>query len=90
MWQGIARQLRSRRFENGALRIDNVKVSISLDEQGVPYDCSQFVRKEANEMIEEVRGHPNPRTCQMLISFNLQVYAPGEHIGGWKNCWRPS
>ncbi|GAA5922957.1 hypothetical protein JCM1841_004485 [Sporobolomyces salmonicolor] len=50
---GIAKHLRSRRFENGALRIDNVKVSFSLDEFGLPEDCRTFERKEANELIEE-------------------------------------
>lgn len=53
--QSIARHLRKRRFENGALRIDNVKVNFQLDENGIPEDCSMFERKEANELIEEVR-----------------------------------
>ncbi|GAA5855311.1 hypothetical protein JCM3766R1_001190, partial [Sporobolomyces carnicolor] len=49
----IAKHLRARRFENGALRIDNVKVSFALNEFGLPNDCSAFERKEANELIEE-------------------------------------
>ncbi|GAA5956196.1 hypothetical protein JCM3765_005486 [Sporobolomyces pararoseus] len=49
----IAKLLRARRFENGALRIDNVKVSFSLNEFGLPDDCAAFERKEANELIEE-------------------------------------
>ncbi|GAA5825466.1 hypothetical protein JCM11251_006999 [Rhodosporidiobolus azoricus] len=50
---GIARHLRARRFDNGALRIDNVKVSFRLDEVGMPVDSHEFQRKEANELIEE-------------------------------------
>lgn len=49
----IAKQLRARRFDSGALRIDNVKVSFRLDEFGVPIDAREYVRKEANELIEE-------------------------------------
>lgn len=55
-YKGIARQLRAARFDNGALRIDNVKVTFGIDEEGFPEDCSAFVRKEANELIEEVRS----------------------------------
>ncbi|GAA5893856.1 hypothetical protein JCM6882_003112 [Rhodosporidiobolus microsporus] len=50
---GIAKHLRARRFDNGALRIDNVKVSFRLDEVGMPVDSHAFERKEANELIEE-------------------------------------
>ncbi|BGP50054.1 Translational repressor [Rhodotorula kratochvilovae] len=53
MLAGIAKHLRHRRFENGALRIDNVKVSFALDEFGLPVDAHEYVRKEANELIEE-------------------------------------
>lgn len=51
--QSLARHLRKRRFDNGALRIDNVKVNFSLDDEGFPDDATTFVRKEANELIEE-------------------------------------
>ncbi|BGP33887.1 Translational repressor [Rhodotorula toruloides] len=50
---GIAKHLRHRRFDSGALRIDNVKVSFRLDEFGLPVDAHEYVRKEANELIEE-------------------------------------
>ncbi|BGP09894.1 Translational repressor [Rhodotorula toruloides] len=50
---GIAKHLRHRRFESGALRIDNVKVSFRLDEFGLPVDAHEYARKEANELIEE-------------------------------------
>ncbi|GAA5874465.1 hypothetical protein JCM8547_007369 [Rhodosporidiobolus lusitaniae] len=49
----IAKHLRKRRFDNGALRIDNAKVSFKLDEFGLPVDSRAFERKEANELIEE-------------------------------------
>lgn len=46
--------MRARRFDTGALKIDNVKVSFGLDEDGLPVDCLAFERREANELIEEV------------------------------------
>ncbi|KAM0790123.1 hypothetical protein ACM66B_005448 [Microbotryomycetes sp. NB124-2] len=49
----IARNLRKRRFDGGALRIDNVKVSFKLGEHGLPEDCDSYERKESNELIEE-------------------------------------
>lgn len=45
--------MRARRFENGALRIDNVKLSFSLDANGMPEDCSVYQRQESNSLIEE-------------------------------------
>ncbi|GAA5977778.1 hypothetical protein JCM10908_005093 [Rhodotorula pacifica] len=53
MLAAIAKQLRARRFDSGALRIDNVKVSFRLDEFGLPVDAREYERKEANELIEE-------------------------------------
>lgn len=35
----IARNLHRRRFENGALRLDKVKLGFSLDEDGNPDAC---------------------------------------------------
>ncbi|KAL8290404.1 hypothetical protein RQP46_002662 [Phenoliferia psychrophenolica] len=49
----LAKHLRKRRFDNGALRIDNVKVFFNLDAEGQPADCNVDMRKEANELIEE-------------------------------------
>lgn len=53
MLAALAKQLRARRFDGGALRIDNVKVSFRLDEFGLPVDAHEYERKEANELIEE-------------------------------------
>ncbi|KAM0751412.1 RNB-domain-containing protein [Meredithblackwellia eburnea MCA 4105] len=49
----LAKQIRKRRFDNGALRIDNVKVWFTLNEDGLPEDCRVDDRKESNELIEE-------------------------------------
>ncbi|KAK5640953.1 hypothetical protein RI129_009500 [Pyrocoelia pectoralis] len=50
----IALNLRRRRFENGALRIDQTKLSFKLDEEsGEPVDFYTYESKEANRLIEE-------------------------------------
>lgn len=51
----LARKMRARRFEGGALRIDQVKTSFKLSENGMPEDCTVYERKESHELIEEVR-----------------------------------
>lgn len=43
------------RIENGALRIDKLKLNFTLDDQGLPIDCAAYERKAANSLIEEVR-----------------------------------
>lgn len=38
----VARNCHRRRFENGALRLDNVKLSFALDDEGNPSSCVQY------------------------------------------------
>ncbi len=52
--QGLAKKLRARRFQNGALSLANPKLIFSLDEDGLPSDCGQYQSREANTLIEEV------------------------------------
>ncbi|CAK8697461.1 DIS3-like exonuclease 2 [Clavelina lepadiformis] len=50
----ISQSLRKQRFDNGALRLDQVKLSYMLDaETGFPSGCFAFERKSSNELIEE-------------------------------------
>lgn len=49
----VARRLREARFANGALRLDNVKLTFKLDSNGNPEWATPYVQKEANQMIEE-------------------------------------
>lgn len=50
----IALNLRRRRFENGALRIDQTKLSFKLDaESGEPVEFYTYENKEAHRLIEE-------------------------------------
>lgn len=51
----IAAQLRDRRFSNGALRIDQVKIKFSLDQDGFPenYEACYKSEYESHQLIEE-------------------------------------
>ncbi|KAH8927584.1 RNB-domain-containing protein [Atractiella rhizophila] len=64
----LARQMRKRRFENGALRIDKVKLGFKLDADGLPEDCIAEDRKEANMMIEEFMLLANTSVAAKIAS----------------------
>ncbi|KAI7954609.1 hypothetical protein MJO28_005009 [Puccinia striiformis f. sp. tritici] len=49
----LSRQMRARRFEEGCLRIDNIRLNIKLDEEGLPDDCSVVLGDEAKQLVEE-------------------------------------
>lgn len=50
----LAKVLRTRRFQNGSLRLDAPRLSFKLNDQGLPVDCSEIVNLEANSLVEEV------------------------------------
>ncbi|XP_050363087.1 DIS3-like exonuclease 2 [Argentina anserina] len=49
----ISKILKKRRFNDGALQLDNSKVVILFDECGDPYDSLFSERKESNSLVEE-------------------------------------
>ncbi|KAJ3416951.1 hypothetical protein HDV05_008009 [Chytridiales sp. JEL 0842] len=49
----LSLKLRSRRFENGALAINSVKLWFGLDEFGNPISTGVYQLKDSNRMIEE-------------------------------------
>lgn len=64
----LAKKLRARRFENGALKIDNVKLSFALDDEGRPIDCGAYVQREANALIEEYMLLGNMAAAQTIAN----------------------
>lgn len=50
----IASQLRIKRHQDGALTLSSSNLSFTLDENGLPVDCAQGDRNDANELVEEV------------------------------------
>ncbi|KAG8198903.1 hypothetical protein JTE90_015115 [Oedothorax gibbosus] len=52
--QSLAVKLRDKRFEEGALRLDQVKLQFTLDkETGLPSGYSLYVQRDSNKLIEE-------------------------------------
>jgi protein SSD1 len=64
----LAVKMRARRFEAGALRIDNVKLSFSLDEAGLPTDAVPYQTKEANRLVEEFMLAANVAVSQKIAA----------------------
>ncbi|XP_060098808.1 LOW QUALITY PROTEIN: DIS3-like exonuclease 2 [Heteronotia binoei] len=50
----IAKQLRKQRFVDGALRLDQLKLSFTLDkESGMPQSCYVYEYRDSNKLVEE-------------------------------------
>lgn len=64
----LAKKMRTRRFENGAVRIDNVKLSFKLDENGMPMDATIYEQKEAHRLIEEFMLLANMTVAQQVAA----------------------
>ncbi|KAG7096895.1 hypothetical protein E1B28_004301 [Marasmius oreades] len=49
----LATKLRAQRFEKGTLSLDSLQLEFQLDENGMPTDCWQHARNDANDLIQE-------------------------------------
>ncbi|XP_042314487.1 DIS3-like exonuclease 2 [Sceloporus undulatus] len=50
----IAKKLRNQRFEDGALRLDQLKLSFTLDKaSGMPQGCYVYQYRDSNKLVEE-------------------------------------
>ena len=49
----LAKQLRERRFQNGAVNFETTEVRFRLDEEGKPLEVVPRIRKDAHKLIEE-------------------------------------
>ncbi|KAF8913951.1 SSD1 protein [Gymnopilus junonius] len=73
--RNLARKLRTRRFEAGALSLDSPTLSFKLDESGLPTDCGQYERTEANTLIEELMLLTN-----MSVAQQVAVHLPEQAL----------
>lgn len=64
----LAQKMRARRFKTGALRIDNVKLSFKLDENGLPTDASVYCSYDAHRLIEEFMLQANMAVAQQIAA----------------------
>ncbi|KAL4419743.1 hypothetical protein ABPG75_006841, partial [Micractinium tetrahymenae] len=62
----IASSLRRRRFDGGALRLDNTRLFFKLDEQGNPHNYGVCEQREANQLVEEFMLLANMTTARMV------------------------
>ena len=83
----LAKVLRTRRFQHGALRLDSPRLSFKLNDNGLPVDCSQSSPSEASALVEEVRI-----SCESSQANNNVhiVHATCEHRSGSADCCGPS
>jgi protein SSD1 len=63
-----------RRFENGALQFDNLKLQFTLDDEGRPTDCFAETRKESNYLVQEFMLQANISAATQ-IAANLPEQA---------------
>ncbi|KAJ7638869.1 SSD1 protein [Roridomyces roridus] len=73
--QGLAKNLRARRFENGTLSLDSLRLQFKLDDNGMPIDCGQYQRTEANELIEEFMLLTN-----IAVAQHIAVHLPEQAL----------
>ena len=62
----LAQQLRSRRFERGAIAFERVEVKFDLDQHGHPVGVFFKESKEANQLIEEFMLLANRRVAEFV------------------------
>ncbi|PCH41040.1 RNB-domain-containing protein [Wolfiporia cocos MD-104 SS10] len=70
----LAQHLRQRRFENGCVRTDSMKLSFKLDDSGMPVDCWQYERADAHHLVEEFMLLSNIAVAQQVaVHFSEQA-----------------
>jgi exoribonuclease II len=75
---GLTKQMRARRFLDGALASDDHKLSFKLDDSGMPVDCWPCDRVDAQQLVEEVIVLFNSGMCRLIL---CSVYDLDQHFG---------
>ncbi|KAJ6536627.1 RNB-domain-containing protein [Mycena sp. CBHHK59/15] len=73
--EGLAKKLRARRFENGTLSLDSLRLQFKLDGNGLPVDCGQYERTDANDLIEEFMLLTN-----IAVAQHIAVHLPEQAL----------
>ncbi|XP_063772613.1 DIS3-like exonuclease 2 isoform X2 [Pseudophryne corroboree] len=72
----IAQNLRKQRFEEGALRLDQLKLSFTLDkESGMPQGCYIYKYRDSNKLVEEFMLLAN-----MAVAHKIYRHFPEEAL----------
>jgi len=64
----LAKQLRQKRFNNGAVNFETVEVKFKLDEKGTPLGVIPKERKDAHMLIEEFMLLANKRVAEFIYN----------------------
>lgn len=73
--QSLASKLRARRFQQGTLSLEVLSLAFKLDENGLPIDCGQYQRTEANYLVEEFMLLSN-----ISIAQHIAVHLPEQAL----------
>ena len=66
---GLAQKLRAARFVNGALRLDNPKLTFALDkETGDPLEVKQYITGQSHQLVEELMLLANRRVAAFIAA----------------------
>ncbi|KAF9937079.1 hypothetical protein BGZ65_001836 [Modicella reniformis] len=65
----LSRVLRQKRFDNGALSLNSIKLTFETNEQDVPMDVSVYELKESNRLIEEFMLLANMSVAKQIFEF---------------------
>ncbi|XP_053316873.1 DIS3-like exonuclease 2 isoform X2 [Spea bombifrons] len=72
----IAQNLRKQRFDEGALRLDQLKLAFTLDkESGMPQGCYIYNYRDSNKLVEEFMLLAN-----MAVAHQIYRQFPGEAL----------
>ncbi|KAF9921345.1 hypothetical protein FBU30_008644 [Linnemannia zychae] len=65
----LSQILRQRRFDNGALSVNSIKLAFETDNDQNPLDASVFELKESNRLIEEFMLLANMSVAKQIFDF---------------------
>lgn len=63
----LAQKLRAKRFEDGSLRLNKVKLSVRLDENNRPSSVEAYPYRDSNELVEEYMLVANQVVAKQLF-----------------------
>ncbi len=68
----LAKKIRKRRFNDGAVNFETVEVKFRLDEEGKPLEVVPKIRKDAHKLIEEFMLLANKRVAEFIAKRNTK------------------
>ncbi|KAF9492803.1 RNB-domain-containing protein [Pleurotus eryngii] len=73
--EDIAKHLRAQRIDNGALSLESLKLSFSLDVNGFPTDCGPVEYTDANRLVAEFMLATN-----IAVAQHIAVHLPEQAL----------